>query len=73
MRPHTHDHEHNMTVGRAFRMLVHDLVTEAGQRGQYSDVQGFVDRGVGEHVNAVAQAAYDLAVHEVQHAPPSQN
>lgn len=63
MRPHRHDHEHNLEVGRAFRKLVNDLFSE-GWDGQS------VDRCVGEHVNAVAQAAYDLGVNEVQ---PSMN
>jgi len=66
MRPHTQDRQHNLTVGAAFRTLVGDLVRECG-----GDDQKYVDEGVGEHVNAVAGAAYDLGVHEA--CIPSQN
>ena len=66
MRPHPHDHEHNLRVGAAFRKLVGDLVRECGG----FDQQVYIDEKVGEHVNAIAQAAYDLGRHEVE---PSQN
>lgn len=63
MRPHRFDQEHNLTVGRAFRTLVGDLVSEGNNQVE-------IDRSVGEHVNAVAQAAYDLGLRELA---PSQN
>jgi hypothetical protein len=66
MRPHTYDRQHNLSVGAAFRDLVTDLIRECGR-----DDQKYVDEGVGEHVNAVAGAAYDLGVREA--CTPSQN
>ena len=63
MRPHRHDHEHNLAVGRAFRTLVGDLMEEG------YDTRA-IDAQIGSHVNGVAQAAYDLGVQEVK---PSQN
>lgn len=64
MRPHTHDQQHNLTVGVAFRNMVGHLIAEA------SGSQRYVDERVGAHVNAVAQAAYDLGRYEVE---PSMN
>jgi len=63
MRPHRYDQQHNLTVGRAFRLLVGDLVVEG-----YGQPE--IDQMVGEQVNAVAQAAYDMGVREVR---PSKN
>lgn len=60
MRPHTHDRDHNQQVGTAFRTLVGDLVVES------NGSQTYIDQKVGEHVNAVARAAYDLGQSEVR-------
>ena len=65
MRPHPYDNDHNLLVGRAFRDMVGHLIREAAQS------QTYVDLKVGAHVNAVAQAAYDLGVHEA--VLPSRN
>ena len=63
MRPHRHDQHHNLEVGRAFREHVGQLVREGFGQSE-------IDRSVGEHVNAVAQASYDLGIQEVR---PSEN
>jgi hypothetical protein len=63
MRPHIFDREHNQRVGEAFRDFVGDMIREGFD-------SRLVDLQIGEKVNAIAQAAYDLGVGEVQ---PSQN
>lgn len=63
MRPHRNDLKHNRDVGVAFRNMVQEYMDQGA--GQWA-----IDVAVGSHVNAVAQAAYDLALQELQ---PSQN
>jgi hypothetical protein len=47
-------------------MMIGELIRECG-----GDNQMYIDGAVGEHVNAVATAAYDLGAHEA--VQPSQN
>ena len=66
MRPQTDDHDHNLIVGRAMQDVLANLISQYGM-----DNEPDVSREIGERLNRLCQAGYDLGVREA--VEPFQN